>query len=100
MVTGMPRESSELERALGRLLTAIQREETGALDRSEWRMAHAALGRAENLYWAAKRASLAAALGTATLREYLGVEWLSRHPRVLPAIQDLEAHSEYFARQA
>jgi hypothetical protein len=96
----MPRESSELERALGRLLTAIQGEKTRSLDSPEWRAAHAALDRAEILYWAAKRASLGEALGTSTLREYLGLEWLSRHPRVLPAIQDLEAQTEDLARQA
>jgi hypothetical protein len=96
----MPRESSELERALGRLLTAIQSEATRSLDAREWRATHAALGRAETLYWAAKRASLAAALGASGVREYLGFDWLSRHPRVLPAIQDLEALSTDLARQA
>ncbi len=100
IVLRMPRESSELERALGRLLTAIQSEETRSLDTPEWRAAHAALGRAETLYWAAKRASLAAALGTSSLREYLGLEWLSSHPRVLPAIHDLETQREDFAHQA
>jgi len=33
------------------------------------------------------------------VRAYLGAEWLSRHPRVLPAIQDLEHHLRDFAHQ-
>ena len=96
----MPREASELERALGRLLTAIQSEETRAVDSPEWAPTHAILQRAEGLYWAAKRRSLRQALGAETPRVYLGLEWLARHPRVLPAIQDLELQMHDFARQA
>ncbi|MGA2707770.1 MAG: hypothetical protein ABSF86_05145 [Steroidobacteraceae bacterium] len=96
----MPREASNLERALGRLLTAIQSEETRAIDTPEWRRTHAALRRAEVLYWAAKKSMLGDALGEQSPRAYLGVEWLARHPRVLPAIQDLESQMQDFARQA
>jgi len=96
----MPREASKLERALGRLLTAIQSEETRAIDTPEWRRTHAILRRAEVLYWAAKKSTLGIALGEQSPRAYLGMEWLARHPRVLPAIQDLESQMQDFARQA
>jgi hypothetical protein len=96
----MPREASDLERALGRLLTAVQSEETRAIDSPDWRSTHAVLGRVEALYWAAKRAMLEETLGEDGLRGYLGTEWLAGHPRVLPAIQDLELQIQDFARQA
>jgi hypothetical protein len=96
----MPREASELERALGRLLTAIQSEETRAINSSEWAPTHAILGRAEGLYWAAKHRTLGQALGAESPRSYLGLAWLARHPRVLPAIQELELQMQDFKRQA
>ena len=96
----MPREDSDLQRALGRLLTAIQSEEMRAIDAPAWGATHAALRRAETLYWAAKRATLATTLGALAPRDYLGLEWLSRHPRVLPALQDLEIRLQDVARQA
>lgn len=96
----MPRETTDLQRALGRLLTAIQSEEMRAVDTPWWAATHAALRRAETLYWAAKQSSLDEALGARSPRDYLGSEWLSRHPRILPAVQDLESHLRDFARQA
>jgi hypothetical protein len=95
----MPREASEIERRLGRLLTAIQSEEMRAIGSPDWSATHAALGRAESLYCAAKQSLLEAALAGRAVRVYLGNEWLSRHPRVLPAIQDLEHHLRDFAHQ-
>ncbi|HMD72878.1 MAG TPA: hypothetical protein VKG05_03350 [Steroidobacteraceae bacterium] len=96
----MPREASELERALGRLLTAIQSEETRAINSPEWAPTHATLARAEGLYWAAKRRTLGQALGEESPRSYLGLAWLARHPRVLPAVQELELQMQDFKRQA
>jgi len=96
----MPREASDLERALGRLLTAVQSEETRAIDSPDWRATHAVLQRVENLYWAAKRAMFDETLGDSGLRGYLGVQWLAKHSRVLPAVQDLELQIQDVARQA
>jgi hypothetical protein len=96
----MPREASDLERALGRLLTAVQSEETRAIDSPDWRATHAVLQRVETLYWAAKRAMFEETLGEDGVRGYLGLQWLANHPRVLPAIQDLELQIQDFARQA
>ncbi len=96
----MPREASDIERALGRLLTVIQCEETRAVGSAEWPAAHGALTRAECLYWAAKDSLLGAALAGRAVREYLGREWLSRHPRTLAAIQEVEERVRDFARQA
>jgi hypothetical protein len=96
----MKREDVGLQRALGRLVMAIQAEEMRAIDTPAWRETHAALGHAESLYWSAKQAALAQTLGTRTIREYLGLAWLSRHPRVLPALQELELSLEDIADQA
>jgi len=96
----MPRENSELGHVLGRLLTAIQGEKMRAFTSHEWTATHAALDRAESLYWAAKRASLDDALGARDLRSYIGNDWLARHPRVLPVVQELEAHLRDFEAQA
>jgi hypothetical protein len=92
----MPREASDIERAFGRLLTAIQSEETRAIGSPEWSATHGALARAESLYWAAKQSLLGPALAGRALREYLGLEWLARHPRTLPAIQEVEARMRDF----
>lgn len=96
----MPREKSDLLRALGQLLTAIQREETRALGTSDWAPTHAALRRAESLYWAAKRAPLAVTLGAQSLRAFVGDDWMARHPRVLPAVQQIESQLRDFAHEA
>ena len=96
----MKRNDNELQRSLGRLLTAIQAEEMRAIDTPAWAATHEALRRTEYLYWASTRAALAATLGGASLRNYLGIEWLSRHPRVLPGLQDLELWVDEVQRQA
>jgi len=96
----MKRDDTELQRSLGRLLTMIQAEEMRAIDTRLWGTAHAVLRRAESLYWASKHASLAGTLGGQSLREYLGVEWISRHPRLLPVLQDLELWLDDVKRQA
>jgi len=96
----MKRDETDLQRALGRLLTAIQSEEMRALGTPWWSDTHAALRRAEELYWAAKHGRLEVAMGARSPRDYLGQDWLSRHPRILPALQDLESHLQDFARQA
>ena len=46
----MKRDETDLQRALGRLLTAIQSEEMRALGTPWWNDTHAALRRAEALY--------------------------------------------------
>ncbi len=99
-VKRMAKEASELERALGRLLTVIQGEETRAVDSSEWPSTHAALRRAETLYWAAKRSFLDECLGRRTLKEFVGSDWLARHPRAVPVIQEIERRLRDFARPA
>ena len=96
----MKRDETELQRALGRLFTAIQGEEMRALGTPWWGDAHTALRRAEALYWAAKRGRLDETMGRSSPREYLGLEWLSRHPRILPALQHLETQLQDYARQA
>jgi len=96
----MPRENSALQHALGQLLTAIQREETHALGSPDWMLTHAVLGRAESLYWAEKRLLLEVTLGHQTVHEYLGVDWMRAHPRVLPAVQQIEQQLRGFAEQA
>jgi len=96
----MKREDTGVQRALGRLLMVIQAEEMRAIDTPEWSPTHAALGRAELLYWSARRATLVATLGSQSIREYLGLVWLSRHPRVLPVLQELELFLDDIADQA
>jgi hypothetical protein len=96
----MPRENSALSRALGQLLTAIQREETRAVGSADWLVTHAVLGRAERLYWAGKTRGLDTTLGRGSVGEYLGLAWISAHPRVLPAVQQIEGQLRDVAEQA
>ena len=87
----MTKPRSDLRRALGRLVSAIQKEESLVSGHDTlWRPATEARERAEALLaHAATPTQLVAALAGRSLIEYVGVRWLSDHPSVRPAVANV-----------
>jgi hypothetical protein len=88
----MSRNRTPLEAAAGKLISSIQKEwgeETGRreADASEEVMhtSHALLQAA------ARTGSIGSAIGTGSVAEFLGAQWVTSHPNVLPYIHALEA---------
>ena len=85
----MPRHRTPIERAVGRLISAIQKEwvtETG----EPAAIAEHVMNRAHALLQVGSNESIAARLGAQSLTDYLGILWVRRHPSVLAAIEDLQ----------
>lgn len=87
----MPHKRTLLEAAAGELISAIQKEwgaETGGpMSEASEEVMHTS----HDLLQAAKKGSIASVLGSSTVAEFLGEEWVHAHPRVWPHIQVLEA---------
>lgn len=87
----MPRNRTPLEKAAGKLISAIQREwiaESGTpqADASEAVMhASHSLLQAAALY-----GSIARVVGDGSVSESLGRNWIDAHPNVLPSVRELE----------
>jgi hypothetical protein len=79
-----------LERAVGKLVAAVQKEwhEEAGEDRAA--ISEQVMDRCHDLLKAAKQGSLQATLGTSSLAEFLGSEWLREHPRVQSFVEDLK----------
>jgi len=87
----MARTRTTLDIAAGKLISAIQRvwnDEAGepAAERSEQ-----AMNAAHRLLQAAKAGSLGAVLGSGTVSDYLGRDWIRQHSSVWPHVQVFEA---------
>lgn len=81
-----------LEAAAGKLISAIQKEWGEEAGRPESAVSEEVMHTSHDLLQAAVReGSIAGALGTRTVAEFLGVQWVHEHPKVWPAIQALEA---------
>ena len=84
----MPRHRSTLQRTLGQLILAVQKEETLAMvDSALWDAAKEARARAESLLaLAGDPARLRRTLGGGTVGAYVGARWIAKHPSVKPAL--------------
>ena len=87
----MPRHRSNLDRAVGQLILAIQKEEGEvAGDPDLWPPAQEARARAESLLSLANDpARFRAALRGSMLTTYIGAKWLAAHRRVRPALLEV-----------
>lgn len=86
----MPRHRTPIDRAVGRLISAIQKEwltEHG----EPAEVAEYAMNRVHELLQATKTESVNAVLGNQSLADYLGKLWLRRHPAVMLAVNELES---------
>ena len=87
----MPRNRTPLEAAAGKLISAIQKEWGPEAGRPESAASEEVLHTAHSLLQAATHdGSIAGAIGTRTVTQFLGTRWLHDHPQVLPYVQALE----------
>jgi hypothetical protein len=84
----MPRPRNQVQRALGALVLAIQKEENLVVgDSTHWPAAQVARHKAEHLLAAAvNRAKLDGLLGDNSATTYIGADWLLKHPSVRPSL--------------
>ncbi|HVI57740.1 MAG TPA: hypothetical protein VM619_02550 [Luteimonas sp.] len=85
----MDRERSPLDKALGKLVSSIQREELEAAGSEAWEQTKAALEAVENLLWSLRR--LPGSSPDLNIAALIGESWLARHPSVLPALEQAQA---------
>ena len=82
----MPRPRNQVQRVLGALVLAIQKEENIVVgDSTHWSGAQLARDRAEHLLAAAvDPGKLDTLLGDQSVTTYIGADWLLKHPSVRP----------------
>jgi hypothetical protein len=82
---------SSLEAAAGKLISAVQREWGLELGDPAAAQSEEVMHACHDLLLAAKRGSLAPVLGSKTISQFLGVEWVASHPSIATAICALES---------
>lgn len=87
----MPRTRAPLEIAAGKLISAIQREWSDEAGDLSAPASEEVMHSSHALLAAAKAGSLVSVIGSGTVSEYLGEEWVKAHPRIWPHIQVLQA---------
>ena len=88
----MPRDRTPLEKAAGKLISAIQREWTAELGDPQADASEAVMHASHSLLQAASASgSLAGVIGESSVSEFLGQAWVDGHPNVLPPIRALES---------
>jgi hypothetical protein len=84
----MPRERSELEKAAGKLISAIQKEWTDEAGLDCAAESEEVMHRSHSLLQAAHGNSFdVSVLNGGSIAQFLGEGWVGRHPRVIPAIK-------------
>lgn len=87
----MPRVRTPLERAAGKLTSAIQREWSAEAGEPSASVSEEVMHMSHSLLQAAATGSIAKVVGSGSVAEFLGKQWVHAHPRVWPHIQVLEA---------
>jgi hypothetical protein len=84
----MSRHHSTLQKAMGQLILAIQKEENLVVgDGKLWRSAQAAREKADSLFLVASdQETLRLALAGRSITEFIGAQWLASHSAVRPAL--------------
>lgn len=86
----MPKKKTDLQKAAGKLISAIQKEWGEDLGGSCAEFSEEVMSAAHTLLQAASAEEMAAVLGPKSVRQYLGDVWVQKHPSVKPAIESLE----------
>ena len=86
----MPKKRTPLERAAGKLISAIQREWGAEAGESASYVSEQVMSSAHKLLAAATSGSLEQILAGRPVSDYLGPLWVRRHPAVVSAIRALE----------
>lgn len=84
----MPRNRSDLELAIGRLIVKVQQAWNDECGSPEAEETMSVLCRCHNLLQAAKAGELTDALKGRTLAGYIGGLWLGIHPKVAPSVEE------------
>jgi len=87
----MSRYKAEYEKAVGKLISAIQKEWGEELGRSSAKLSEHVMGLAHDLLQARTPDKARELLGPMTLKQFLGEIWLKRHPKVNQALSKVES---------
>jgi hypothetical protein len=91
----MPRTRSNLEKAAGKLIAAIQKEWTAEMGTPTSSASEQVLHTSHGLLQAASaHGTIAGVIGTGSIASFLGTGWVHAHPEVLPYIRALEIAQE------
>ena len=86
----MPRKKTELQKAIGRLISAIQKEWGEQIGEPHAGFSEEVMHSAHDLLQAGSVEEVKKVLGPLTVRQYLGEVWVQAHPKVKPAILVVE----------
>ncbi len=87
----MPRARTPLQRAAGKLISAVQKEWHDELGEPGAAVSEQAMYNAAELLRLEDRESIAEFLGSRSVADHIGTTWVKAHPRVLAEIRDFEA---------
>ena len=87
----MPKTKSDLERAAGKLVSAVQKEWGNDLGEVRAEFSEDVVNSAHDLLQASSAGEIRKLLGPRNVTQFLGEIWVHRHPAVRPAIETLEA---------
>ncbi|MFZ2754482.1 MAG: hypothetical protein WAZ48_13690 [Lysobacteraceae bacterium] len=86
----MAKNKTELQRAAGKLISAIQKEWGGDLGETHADFSEDVMNAAHDLLQSGTVEDMKKTLGSLNVRQFLGDVWVQRHPNVKPAIESLE----------
>lgn len=93
--SAMTRSKSLIEVAAGHLISAIQKEWNEELGTEQAAKSESVMYLAHDLLNACKRNDLGKLLGSKSIEEFLGQNWVQVHPYVQPAIAALQDAREF-----
>lgn len=86
----MPKQKTEIEAAVGRLISVIQKEWTSELGEESAHESEEVMHMSHDLLKAAKTCTITSLLNGRTIAQFLGPSWVGRYPRVIPAIREFQ----------
>ena len=86
----MPKEKSDLEKAAGKLISAIQKEWGNELGESTAEVSELVMNKGHDLLAGAKNGTLLKVLNGGSVTQFLGETWVRSHPSVKNSIESLE----------
>lgn len=86
----MPRNRTELERAVGKLISSIQKEWGEVLGEPGATVSEEAMHNCHDLLGAASTGTLKEFLAGRSVEEYIGRHWVRAHPAVRPDVRHLQ----------
>jgi hypothetical protein len=86
----MPKNKTELQKAIGKLISNIQKEWGYELGESYADFSEDVMNAAHDLLKAGTADNIKSILGSRTLKQYLGETWVQKHPEVKLIIESIE----------